>query len=102
MESRILRIEEKISKIEESIIETKIEVSRMQEVDNNIFSKLRDIATVIMENKESFEKHDEKEMVKYSIIDARLIKIERMMYTVMGAFALFQALNAFEMIHIGN
>lgn len=98
MEDIISRIKEKISKLEEDVIEVRVDVSRMKEVDSNVFEKLKDIAIIILQNKESFEKHDEKEMEKYKSIEERLSKIERIMYMVMGAFILFQILNSLELL----
>jgi len=98
VEDIISRIKEKISKLEEDVIEVRVDVSRMKEVDSNVFEKLKDIAIIILQNKESFEKHDEKEMEKYKSIEERLSKIERIMYMVMGAFILFQILNSLELL----
>ena len=75
----------KMEKIENDLNAIKTTVAKMEMVDNNIFDKLDAIKTA---------------MAKYGEIDKRLIKIERVLYMLMGAMLLLELLNKFHLLSL--
>ena len=105
MQSDLERVKDdnaRLLKYEKEIHDIRIMIGKMEMVDNNIFSKLDDIAKSVEYHKKNFEKHDEKEMQKYSAIDKRLARLEKVLYFAVGAGMLFQVLNQLHLLKIGG
>jgi hypothetical protein len=119
MQDKIFEIEKKISLLQQEVTDLKgnygrlqhIEkeihaiknvVTKMEMIDKSIFERLDMIVKAVDGHKESFVKHDEKEMAKYGSIEGRLSKIERILYMMMGAGLLFELLHKFDYINIGG
>lgn len=88
--------------IEKEVHQIKNLVTKMEMIDNNIFDRLDVIANGIAKHKEKFDKHDEKEMEKYSTIDKRLVKIEKLIWMAVGAFAVVELMHKYKMISFGG
>jgi len=90
----------KMEKIENDLNTIKTTVAKMEMVDKNIFDKLDFISNSVKIHKDTFVNHDKKEMEKYGEIDKRLIKIERVLYMLMGAMLLLELLNKFHLLSL--
>lgn len=88
--------------IEKEVHQIKNLVTKMEMVDNNIFDRLDVIAEAIDAHKDSFVKHDEKEMEKYGTIDKRLLKIEKLIWMAVGAFAVIELMHKYKLASFGG
>jgi len=97
LKSNIVRMDA----VEKDLSDIKTTVVRMEMVDNNIFEKLTSIVDVIKVHKDNFVSHDKNEMEKYSEIDNRLVKIEKLIYAGIGIFIVLEILHKFKMLNFG-
>ncbi len=105
MEERIALLEVRVTGLEKAkdeFYEMKNSIARMEMVDNNIFDKLGVISSKMEQHRDTFEKHDEKEMEKYNSIDKRLARLEKVLYMGIGAGVVFQMLNSLHLLKIGG
>ncbi len=105
MEDRIVVIEAKIAsleKVKDEFYEMKNSIVRMEMVDNNIYDKLAQIDETMKMHKDNFILHDKNEMEKYGSIDARLKKIERVIYMAIGAALVIEFLSKMHFLNFGG
>jgi len=104
MENRLALIEQRVAKLEDvkdDFFELRNKMTEMSMVDKNIYEKLEHMASTMKSHKDNFVLHDKNEMEKYSLIEKRLQKIERIIYMAMGAAVLLQVLNNFNLFRVG-
>ena len=104
LEQEVSRCKENYTKIEHidaqlQIIKTSM--MKLEMIDKSIFDKLDSIAKSVEAHKDNFIKHDEEEMKKYAGIDARLLKLERILYAFMGGFIVLETLHKFKILSFG-
>jgi len=119
MEERIRILEERVSLIEErerltndrvsklegvrdEFYSMKTSITKMEMIDMNIFEKLDKIEASIKTHKDNFEEHNAEEMKKYSSIDSRLLKIERVMYAGIAVVFVLELLEKFHLVKFGG